>query len=269
MAKPVKKMPTPLGVGAGQTASVQLPLGLTYERLYIYANVDGTPRDVPVSDWGDYIDEIRLLVDGDTKIQITAADLVKLNTYYGQSMKAGVLPLFLARPWMQTIEGQLQTAYGTKGGITSFAIEMDLKTGITVNKLEVYAMQAPGRAFGPHLRIQRYVHNQGVTGEAEISDIMRGNYSMAALHVNTADIGEVEIMWDNRKILEMSKPIRAAHYDVIDRVPQAGFTHVDFLAENILAEALPMQVSDFRLKADFTATGNFSIYAESVQSPVT
>ena len=126
-------------------------------------------------------------------------------------------------------------------------------------------MQAPGRPFGPHLRVQRYVHNQGVIGEAEISDIMRGNYSMAALHFNTADIGDVEIVWDNRKILEMSKPIRAAHYDVIARVPQAAFTHVDFLAENILAEALPMAVSDFRVKADFEATGNFSIYAESVQ----
>jgi hypothetical protein len=92
---------------------------------------------------------------------------------------------------------------------------------------------------------------------------------MAALHFNTADIGDVEIMWDNRKILEMSKAIRAAHYDVIEREPQAGFTHVDFLAENILAEALPMAVSDFRVKADFTATGNFSIYAESIQSPAT
>ena len=78
MAKPVKKMPTPLGIGAGQTASVQLPLGLTYERLYIFANVDAVPRDVPVSAWGTYVDEIRLMVDGDTKIQITAADLVSL-----------------------------------------------------------------------------------------------------------------------------------------------------------------------------------------------
>ena len=52
-------------------------IGLTYERFYIRMNVDGTPRDVPVSDWGDYIDEIRLLVDGDAKITITADDLVR------------------------------------------------------------------------------------------------------------------------------------------------------------------------------------------------
>lgn len=267
MTKRIQKMPTPLGIGAGQTASVQLPLGLTYERLYINLNVDvtGTPTDVAPADWGSYIDEIRLLVDGDTQIQITAADLVKLNNYYGEAMKPGVLPLFLARPWMKTIEGANQTAYGTAGGMSSFALEMDLLDGITVNSLTVYAFQSPGRPYGPHLRIQRYVHNQGVIGEAEISDIRRGAYSMAALHVTTADIEDVEIVLENRKVLETSKIMRAAHYDVADRVPQAGFTHVDFLSENILAGALPMAVSDFRLKADFTATGNFSIYAESIQ----
>ena len=269
MTSPIKKMPTPLGVGAGQTASVQLPLGLTYERLYMEFTVDGNPRKLPIAEMGDYIDEVRLMVDGDTKIQIKASDLVKLNKFYGQNGKPGVLDLFLAQPWMQTIDGQKQTAYGTRGGLSSFALEMDLKSGKTFAKVDVYALQSPGTAFGPHLRIQRYVHNQGVTGEAEISDIMRGNYSMAALHVNTDEIEDVEIMWDNRKILETSKSIRAAHYDVTKRNPQAGFTHIDFLSENILAEALPMAVSDFRLNPTFTATGNFSIYAVSIQSPAT
>lgn len=265
MTRPVKKMPTPLGIGAGQTASVQLPLGLTYERLYIRMNVDGTPRDVPAADWGSYIDEIRLLVDGDSRIQIDANDLVALNQFYGETPVDGVLPIFLSRPWARTPGGEDQTAYGTAGGMASFSLEMDLKSGITVNSLNVYAMQSPGRPFGAHLRIQRYVHNQGVTGEAEIADIPRGNYAMGALHLNTDAIGQAEVHVDNRKILDMDPEIRDAHAAVSGRTPQTGFTHVDFLAENRLGEALPMNVSDFRLKLDFTTTGNFSIYAESVR----
>ncbi len=259
-------MPTPLGIGAGQTASVNLPLGLTYERLYIRLNIqDGTAVDVAAADWGTYIDEIRLMVDGDSKIQITAADLVKLNQFHGQSMKDGALPLFLSRPWMRTISGEDQTGYGTNGGMASFTLEMDLKAGITVNSLNVYAVQSQGRPFGPHLRIQRYVHNQGVTGEAEIADIVRGPYAMLGLHLNTAAIKGVEIHADNRKVHESDKAIRAAHYEVVGRAPQAGFTHVDFTAENRLSEAMPMSLQDFRMKLEFTATGNFSIYAESVQ----
>jgi hypothetical protein len=87
---------------------------------------------------------------------------------------------------------------------------------------------------------------------------------MLALHVNTASIGQVEILTDQRKVIESDKAIRAAHYDVVDRTPQAGFTHIDFLTENRLAEALPMALQDFRVKLDFTATGNFAIYAESL-----
>lgn len=268
MTRTLKKMPTPLGIGPGQTASVSLPLGLTYERFYISMNVDSTPRDVPVSAWGDYIDEIRLMVDGESKIQITAADLVKLNQFYGQEMVAGELPLFLSRPWMRTINGEDQTAYGTAGGMAAFTLEMDLKSGITINSLTVSAYQSQGRPFGPHLRIQRYIHNQGVSGEAEIADIVRGPYAMLGLHVATAAISTVEVHADNRKVHESTKTLRAAHYKVIKRVPQSGFTHIDFTTENRLAEAMPMALQDFRLKLDFTATGNHSIYAESVQGAV-
>lgn len=267
MTRPLRRMPTPQGVGAGQTASVNLPLGLTYERLYIAANVNDGANDVdvPVADWGTYFGEIRLLVDGDAKIVIDAADLASLNLFYGQTMKAGTLPLFLSRPWMRTIDGENATAYGTAGGMATFSLEMEVNSGVTVNTLEVYAVQSPGTPFGPHLRIQKFVHTQGVAGEAEISDIPRGAYAMLAMHVNTGNISDVEVHVDQRKVHESDLALRAAHYDVIGRVPQTGFTHLDFLTENRIAEALPMAVQDFRIKPTFTGTGNFTMYAESLQ----
>lgn len=266
MGRPVKKMPTPLGIGPGQTASCQLPLGLTYERLYI--RLDDASGPVVISKFADFIDEIRLMVNGDARITITAADLVKLNRYYDQDMVAGCLPLFLSRPWMRTPDGEDQTAYGTALGISSFSLEMDLKTGVTIKSLDVYAMQSPGRPFGPHLRIQRYVHNQGVVGEAEIADIIRGNYALGALHFTTDDIGDVELHVDNRKVLDMDSTVRAAHNTLAGRTQQPGMTHVDMMPENRLALSMPMAVQDFRLKADFTATGNVSIYAESIQGGI-
>lgn len=271
MTRSIKRMPTPAGIGIGQTASVNLPLGLTYNTFFIRmkgAIGGGAVADVAEADWGTFIDEIRLLVDGDSTYQISAADLVKLNRFYGQVLVNGTLPIHLSRPWMRTIGGEDQTSYGTAGGLASFSLEMDLKTGITVNDLDVYAVQSPGRPFGTHLRLQRFVHNQGITGDAEISDIPRGPYAMAALHFNTADIEDVEVHVDNRKVIDTDLAIRAAQAAVIGRSPQAGMTHVDFLTENRLVEAMPMAVSDFRVKANFTATGNFNIYAESIRGPL-
>jgi hypothetical protein len=215
---------------------------------------------------GTIFDEIRLMVNGDAQITIDAADLVQLNHYYGIQMLAGVLPLFLSRPWMRTIGGEDQTSYGTLG-MDTFSIEIDIKAGANVSRLNVFAVQSAATAYGPHLRIQRYTRNQGVTGPAEISDIVRGPYAMLAMHVNTANIGEIEVVTDGRKIIETDKAIRDAHGAVSGRVAQAGFTHIDLVPENRLQEALPMALQDFRLKLDFTATGNFSIYTESLTAP--
>ncbi|SFN65155.1 hypothetical protein SAMN05216224_108141 [Thioclava dalianensis] len=266
MTRSLKKMPTPLGIGAGQTASVNLPLGLTYERLYIRCNAKigaAAAADVVAADWSSVIDEIRLMVNGDARITIDAADLVKLNSFYGDAPLAGVLPIFLSRPWMRTIGGEDQTGYGTVG-MATFTLEMDIKEGVTINSLTVSAVQSPAKAFGAHLRIQKFARNQGVTGTAEIADIPRGPYAMLAMHVNTDKIGTVEVQTDQRKIVESDKAIRATHYDLATRVPQAGFTHIDFLPENRLSEALPMALQDFRVKLDFEESGNFAIYTESL-----
>lgn len=274
MTQSVKKMPTPGGIGAGQTATVSLPLGLTYETMFIRMNVDvGDPAvatDVPVDDWDQYIDEIRLLVDGNVKLQVTADFLVKLNKRYQQPMVAGTLPLFLSRPWMRSIGGEDQTSYKTgphqngAASVSTFTMEMDVKDGVAVNQLEVYAQQSPGQPWGSHIEIHRYTHPQGLIGEAEISNLPKGPYHMLALHIDTDAIKRAEVLANNAKIIDYDKPVRDAFNVLQGRADVAGFTMLDFCTKNRAVEALPMLLQDFRLKLDFTSTGNYSIYAESV-----
>lgn len=265
----IERMPTPGSIAAGQTATVNLPLGPTYHRLNIrmMATNDVDPvADVPVADWGLYIGEIRLMVNGDTRIEIDAADLVKMNQYYGQTLDAGVLPLFLSQPWMRTWQGEDNTAYGTAAGMASFTLEMDLKAGATIGKLEVYAVQSEPKPFGGHLRIQRFSQQMGLQGVKEVSDLPLGAYNMLAMHLSTAAIDKVEILANNVKVIEMDKVIRDAHQKVIERVPQTGMTHIDFLTERRLGEALYMGLTDFRAKLEFTADNvNYKLYAVSMQ----
>ncbi len=265
----IERMPTPGSIAAGQTATVNLPLGPTYHRLNI--RMTGTDdvdpiADIPVADWGNYIGEIRLMVNGDTRIEIDAADLVKMNQYYGQSLDAGVLPLFLSQPWMRTWQGEDNTAYGTAAGMASFTLEMDLKAETTIGKLEVYAVQSEPKPFGGHLRIQRFSQQMGLQGVKEVSDLPLGAYNMLAMHLTSSAIDKVEILANNVKVIEMDKVIRDAHQKVIDRVPQTGMTHIDFLTERRLGEALYMGLTDFRAKLEFTADNvNYKLYAVSMQ----
>lgn len=263
----IERMPTPQGIGTNQTATLNLPLGPTYHRLNIRLKT-GAGADVAAADWGNYIGEIRLMVNGDTRIEIDAADLVKLNQFHGQTLTNGVLPLFLSQPWARTMAGEDNTAYGTATGMASFTMEIDLKdTAFT--GLEVYAVQSEPRPFGGHLRIQRFSKQMGLQGTKEISDLPRGTYNMLGLHCTSGAIEKVEVLTNNLKVHESDKALRAAHYKVAGRAPQAGMTHIDFMAENRLAEVLPMALNDFRVKLDFTADNvNFKIYALSIQGVV-
>lgn len=264
-----EQMPTPGSIAPGQTATVNLPLGPTYHRLNIdmfAAAIGDTPVAIDPAEWADYIGEMRLVVNGDTRIEIDAADLVKINRYYGQVADPGVLPLFLSQPWMRTRGGEDNTAYGTAAGMASFTLELDLKPNIAIGKLEVYAVQHEPMPFGSHLRIQRFSKQMGLQGVSEVSDLPLGTYLMQALHLTTAEIDQVEILTNSLKVLNTSKRLRSAHQRVIGRVPQAGMTHIDFLTENRMGEALDMRLTDFRSRLAFTDDNvNYKIYAYSIQ----
>jgi len=263
----LERLPTPQGIGVNQTATLQLPLGPTYHRLMIRMK-NATGDNIAIAGWRNFIGEIRLMVNGDTRIEIEAEDLVRLNQFYNQELVPGVLPLFLSLPWARTLAGEDNSAYGTVEGMASFTLEMDLK-GTPFSDLEVYAVQSEPRPFGGHLRLQRFSKQMSLEGILEVSDLPRGGYNMLGLHVTSSDINKVEVLTNNLKVHESDRALRSAHYRIAGRRPQTGYTHIDFMAENRLAETLPMALNDFRVKLDFTAADvNMKIYAMSLQGVI-
>lgn len=76
----------------------------------------------------------------------------------------------------------------------------------------------------------------------------------------------VEVLADNRQLIEFDKNTRNEHLKLAGRVPQIGMTHIDFVPQGRMVEAMPMALNDFRLKLDFTAANQaFKIYAVSIQ----
>lgn len=269
MGRRIEKMPNPGSIQAGQTSTVTLPLGPTYHRLNIRMMAAATGNaavNVAAADWGSYIGEIRLLVNGDERIKIDAADLVKLNQFNGQTLVDGVLPLFLSMPWARTIGGEDELAYGTAAGVASFTLELDLKAGNDFGLFEVYAVQDTPRAFGAHLVIQSFGDNFTLTGKHSVSHIWRGVYNMLGIHITSDQIDDIEVYADNVRIYDTDKVIRDATSAVIDRNPQLGMSHIDFLSENRLSGWQPMALQDFRVEMDFTAAPNsYKIYTVSAQ----
>lgn len=272
-------LPTPQGIGAGQTATLNLPLGPTYDRIDIEMKTGtGAGTEVAAADWVNNIDDIRLKVNGRTEIEIYAEDLVKLNTFYGLAPVAGVLSLHLTAPWARTIGGEDMGGYGTAGGMSSFTLEIDLKPGITIHTLKCRYVQGDTKPYGPHTIIRRLSKSFASVGIDEVADIYKGAYNMLGLHITSTSIGHVEIEADGQIHHDTEAKSRLNQFKITGRTKQAGMTHIDFVGKNriafqggdgrIRAEAFPMALQDFRLKLDFTtAPGTYEIYQYGIEGP--
>jgi hypothetical protein len=271
------KMPSMEGVGAGQTANLKLTNGPTYHVLFLRLREGG--GDLEVTEIPNYLEEIRLLVDGNVKIEASADFLIKRAQFYGETLVDGMLPIFLGNPWARTVLGEDLTGYGTDGGLQTLTLEIDQKDGATLDSIKVFAEQSGPMSFGKHISIRRFASSFAVIGEEEISDLPKGAHTLLSLDINKTDIDEIEVLADNNRVLITDQVVRAQRLLNSGRVQQAGYTHIDFVPNNRIAvvsqgpngayidgEAFPMLLNEFRLKLDWTAApGAYDIYETSIQ----
>lgn len=269
-------MPSVLGIGAGQTASVDLPCGLAYFELLIrcQATIGGAANtDLAAADWSTVFGDMRILVNGDAKLTLGADFAVARAQYFGETLQAGVLPIKFYAPWMLTEHDQNATVFKT-ANLSTFSLEMDIKSGQTVQKLEVSARQGSlvpilGQGadnWGSHLEIHRYAKQVGITGTTQITDLPRGNWGMTALHLNTDQVTRTQVFRNDTQAYDMDVAVADTVLTEGGRVPQTGYTHIDFCADNILREGLPMNASSLNVEYNVTATGNYSLYAETLKA---
>jgi len=264
----LQKLPTPQGVGAGQTATVKIPLGPTYNAFYLElrSGAGATPLSTANIDAG--ISEIRLIVDGDVKIQGSAAYFRRRALFYGVPAVTGCLPIMLSSPWARTRAGEDSTSYGTAGGtVATFTLEVDFTATLVTPTMQVFSRQSDPKPFGTHLRIQRYADNFGFIAEHEIAGIPAlGPYRLLGMDIDSDTVGNVEVLSNNVRQYISTPMIREQQLLISARVPQAGYTHLDFAGEQRMDETMPLALSDFRVKVDFTTAPNaFSIYVATIQ----
>lgn len=256
-------LPNPTGVTAGQVATIELPLGPTYDAIHIHltASIGADPVvNVAVDNWGDYIGDMRLIVNGVNTLHIAAADWVALMKYHRQEMVAGVLPLMLKTFWARTMEGEDQTSYGTQG-IDTFTLEIDLKEGINIGKLRTYADWSAPKPFGSHLNIQRHPNSTVQAGEKELTGFNRGNFVSLGFFMTTAQTDRIIVKANGNDVYDTIPLIRQSRGRLDKKTQQAGYTMVGFMDYNRFSNTLPMLLSEFRINVDFTAANiNFATY---------
>lgn len=134
MARRNIKIPSFNSVGAGQTATVDLPIGPRYHNLKIFYKGNANQATIETD-----IEMINIKVNGKVIRGIKPAELFATLAENGKAFKAGIIPIYFSEPWRRNVVSEDTLAWATGIGVSSFQIELVLAAGAVAPTLHGYA----------------------------------------------------------------------------------------------------------------------------------
>lgn len=257
----IVRMPSLANVTAGGTATLNMPLGRTYEKLVL--RYTGVTRD--------QIKDIRLLIDGKPVIEYeSATQLASLNSYYGRYDGAGYITIWFVRPEMNALEQQRVTGLGTglngKGMVQTLQLELDIASDAANPEIDARAVQSSPKPLGVMNKLKRFVYSSATSGTFEIDNIPKGP-RIAAVHFfkQGGDVTRVEVEQNSRKIVEGDKGLLQYMQQESGRKPQSNYLAVDWLQEGDLGQSLdtnPDYIQDQRFRLTLGSPGAVTVLVE-------
>lgn len=253
MARQSKTLTSFSNVSAGSTATLQLPLGATYDAIHI--EYDGVTlaqlKNIEVRINGKVIQSF---IDG--------VRLQDINKYYKRNVKSGIITLWFIRPEMDNVGLRRMTAIGT-ADVATFDLRVDIDAAATAPVLTAYANKSNQAPLGMITKFKRFPASSATAGQKEIDNIPR-EARIAAIHLFKEDIAKCEVEVNERPVYDFGKVLGAGVQVDYGRNPNsAKHTTVDFTLEGDPSQALVVQgANDFRLRTELTTAGAFDIVVE-------
>lgn len=251
--KTTRAMPAFNGVAEGATATLNMPIGLTYHGLIltrggtVFTNAN--------------LGEIRLKANGREVMVMTGAQLDACNLFDGHAAATATLSYIdFERPNLLTRAGRELTAIGTgyqqvlgKGRadynptpISTLQLEVDI-SGSTAPTLSAKAVQSGPSPLGTLKKRRRFSYSIAGAGDYEIADLPRGDLIDKVWIFHTGNVTGVKLDRDNFRAFDRTD----GENDLIQtdgvRVPQANLFVIDPSERGNGGEALVSAVNDFRL----------------------
>lgn len=241
-----KTLPSLANVGAGLTATLNCPVGNTYDRIDIEYSGATLAQ----------LKDIEVVINGKVVMTFKDGATVKaLNDYYGRPETVGFLTLWFARPEMATLEQQRLTSLGTMD-VATLDVNIDIAAAATSPVIKAHAVQSEPAPLGAFVKVREFQFDASMSGTMEVSTLPRGPRILAA-HLFKSDVDDLEVEIDSQKVFDASKSLAEALQKSYGRVPQTGVaTHFDTALEGDLAQSLvTAKAQDMRFRADLGSAG--------------
>lgn len=267
--KKIVKLPSLSRVSPNNKATLELPIGNTYERILFVATA---AAGLDATDIG----RIDVLVNG--QVIQTYKDLQRLidiNGYYGRdadTVAATRMEFALHFSRAELIDAVWRKAPGIgTADVQTFHIELQLAGAPADIAITAYAQVNPQREnLGAFFRIREFPASSAVSGVLEADKLPRGAW-YSAIHLFKADVSAVEVVANDVKIVDATKQVLERLQKGASpkaRVPvTAKATHIDMITDGDLLDSLPTAgLSDFRVKMTLDTSGAVDIVTETVDT---
>jgi|JI10StandDraft_1071094.scaffolds.fasta_scaffold06962_9 hypothetical protein len=253
-------------VVAGSRATLSIDKGPTYGSLSIFYTKNGTPATM--AQFLADITEIRLYLNGKEYWRVSATQLAMLWSYYKVAIDPGYIPLLFERPWLNTPFAQDVFMMGT-ADLQSIAFEVDIAAGAGANlKMEMLSEYfSVSQALGDFVCLRQF--NQPGPSGAGVYNVLhleRGKYLLLAAHFGTANVNKIVVNAETRDRFNLTRTQHHAQLRRWSRVPQSGWTHIDWSYRNRAVDGLWLDLQSLRMDLDLTMAGGFPMLLERVEN---
>lgn len=267
MARKIIRLPSLSRVVAGAKATLELPIGPTYRRIFLTISA-GAGFDAPD------VGRIDVLING--KVVQTYKNLQRLldlNAYYSRGAEpvaatGAQVALHFERAELMDAVYRRAPGMGT-ADVQTFHIEIDIAAAAPADiAITAHAEIDPERQpLGVFYKVREFPFSSAVAGQVEIDKLPRGGW-YSVVHLFKSDITAVEVEGNQVKVIDATKAIlerTQKEASPVKRVPQsASATHVDFITDGDLSQSLRTDLlNDFRIKATLGTSGAVDIVAET------
>ncbi|MDF2185456.1 major capsid protein P2 [Grimontia hollisae] len=250
------KLPSFSNVVAGATATLQLPLGLSFHMLLLeFAGVTLAQMK-----------NIRLEVNG--KVVQKWKDGERLNSmnkhYKRGTATASSLPIWFIRPEMDDPLQQRVFAIGTSD-VQTLTLLIDIDSAATAPVLKAHAIKGNQSPIGIITKIKTFPVSFATAGEQEIDNLpLPRGARIAAIHLYSPDITRCELDMNGRNVFELDKTLTAKIQTDYQRDPQTSDKmSMDFMLEGDMSQALVLEgVQDFRIRPTLANPGAVDVVVE-------
>lgn len=264
-------MPSFNGVAAGSTATLHMPIGLTYHALNLV--MGGTTFDK------SHITEMRLKGNGREILVDTGTDLDIRNQFHNlQAVTAGQLMLDFERAHLRLKGASELTAIGTGAPrsngdpksatynptpLSTLQLEVDIAATAVAPTLSAKALQSGPRPLGVLTKRRRFFRNPTGAGTFEISDLPTGDVIEKIYIKHTGNVTNVILDRDNFRSFDRT----VAENSLLQlnggiRTPQTNWFVIDTTERGNGDEVLVSNVNDFRLVIETSAADSLTIFVD-------